>query len=113
MLMFDPATATEEQIIEQLKEADRLLAEYRKIVEPVAKALARHLNELIHEGAPYYDGELGCWEEGIDSICCHVRDEAGRDNDEGKSSRRYEWERQWWDKLRAAGVGNIHLSSHG
>jgi hypothetical protein len=101
----------EKEMLEQLKNADVLLEEYIRTVRVVAEELARRKSLAIWGDATTYAGRLGCYEEGIDTICLHntCRDKT---NDSDKHHKAIEFDLMWYDKVRAAGIKNIMIQGY-
>jgi len=106
---------SEVEILSALKEADQLLERYVAIVTPVAEELARQKSLAVYGREGCYSGDLGCWEEGKDTICLHIKDEArGKSSagDEPFHGKAIDFNREWGDKATAAGIHHVQISGH-
>ena len=105
---------TDEELFAKLKEADRLLGEYRKIAEPLALELAKRKSLFVFGKEGAYRGHLGCHEYGIDALCLHIEHEfmgASHDEYQAKAEdRAYDFELEWSRKAMAAGIENVHVT---
>jgi len=101
---------TEDEILAALKKADDLLAEYKKVVEPAAAALAELKSQ--HMGDCTYTGDLGCYESGIDAICLHAEQGSPIRPIEGYMRIRA-FEAPWREKMEEAGIYRIYLGGMG
>jgi hypothetical protein len=98
-----------EDILVAFKEADELLRRYKEVISPAIAELARLKGEVNNLS---YSGDLGCWEEGIDTVCLHIKGEERPSFDSPGTRATYEWEHLWRDRLTAEGITNIHLQGH-
>lgn len=69
----------DKDLVSGMKRCKKLLDEYAKAVRPLAEEMAKRKSIHVFGKPGGYDGDLGCWEEGIDTICLHLTDEVGRD----------------------------------
>lgn len=105
---------TDEEVLAQLKEADRLLAEYKKIAEPLAKELAKRKSIFVFGKEDGYRGHLGCQESGINTLCLHIQPdfmgEHYSDYRDKAEERPYDFEMEWARKTRDAGIEHLYIS---
>jgi len=87
---------TDEEIISRFREADALLAKYREILEPVLSELAEKKSMVVFGKPGMYRGEFGCWEQGCDTICLHLKDSG---HEPPNSHLAYEFEHEWNQKI--------------
>lgn len=69
----------DKELVAGMKRCKKLLDEYRRVATPLAKEMAKRKSMFVFGKPDGYRGELGCWEEGVDTICLHLTDEVGRD----------------------------------
>jgi hypothetical protein len=101
----------EKEMLEQLKKADALLEEYIQTVRPVAAELARRKSLAVWGNEITYSGRLGCYEEGLNTICLHnICDATTRDRD--NHHKAIEFDIMWDGKARAAGIKNISIQGY-
>lgn len=106
---------TEQELLGALIKADVLLAEYERVVKPVAEELARLKSLAIYGKEGCYSGDLGCWEEGINTVCLHIEDHArGQTLEEDRPfhDKAIDFGFEWSRKAQDAGVRRIHISGH-
>ena len=72
-------TMDDKEIVAAYKQCKQLLDEYKKIAQPLAEELAKRKSMYVFGKPGGYQGDLGCWEAGMDTICLHLTDETGRD----------------------------------
>jgi hypothetical protein len=100
---------TDKEIIDGLKEADACLQQYVKIVRLIAVELAIQKSEVVWGNTTSYDGDLGCYESGIDTICLHsAQDPISHDKD--KMHKAFEFDTSWYDRIRKAGIKHISIT---
>lgn len=106
---------TDEELLAGLKRANDLLAQYKEAAQPYADELARRksLAAFGHEGA--YEGKLGCFDTGSDVLCSH-RAEAYRnlpwEEDRPREEKGREFDDEWGQRARNAGLNHIHISGY-
>lgn len=109
---------SDKEVMDRLKECDELLAVYQEKIRPVANELARRKSEYVfkRKGRCGYRGELGCWEEGIDTVCLHIKDRENRKTlsalEDRVGNRPYVFQVKWLRKLAKAGIKNVHVGGH-
>ena len=103
---------TDAEVLEKLKIADNLLTEYQKIVDELLPYLSAQKSNFVFSKPDGYEGHLGCYESGIDTLCIHITDDAREWRDQNEDFSCYEWEREWAEKMIAAGINKIHISGH-
>ncbi len=64
----------DEEIVEALQKGDRLMAEYKAALQPVLDELANRKSMHVFGEPGHYRGEFGCFEEGAESLCLHIKD---------------------------------------
>lgn len=107
---------TDDEIFAKLKEGQDLLSKYKEVVAPVAEELAKRKSLFVFGKEGAYTGDLGCFEEGLNSICLHITPEFhGRNYKEYQAvagERPYDFDYEWSKKAVEAGVVGIHISGY-
>lgn len=107
---------TDAEILNELKKADLLLSEYKKIAQPIAEELARRKSLFVFGKEGGYRGHLGCQEIGLNSLCLHIEDEfRGKTYEEYQTKaedRAYDFELEWSRKVHDAGIETVHVTGH-
>lgn len=107
---------TDEQVLEGLKKADHLLAQYRAQVEPIAAELAKKKSIFVFGNESSYSGDLGCFESGINSVCLHIvagaRGPDYKDYQRRAEDRAYDFENTWNIRLMEAGIKHVSVIGH-
>lgn len=109
---------TDDEILAALKRADELLDEYKRVAGPAVKELARQLSLAVGKREGHYDGQFGCYDEGIDTLCLHLDKEAQAhfnksDDREEYYRKRNEFLGRWRTVGRADGLRHVSLDVHG
>ena len=109
---------TDAEILAGLKKADRLLAKYVKLAEPLAKELARKKSLFVFKKPGGYKGHLGCFEAGADTLCLHIENAEeflGKTYSQYKKraeNRAYSFEHKWVRRVINHGIKNLGISGH-
>jgi hypothetical protein len=106
---------TDEEIIETLKKADALLEEYKKIIQPAADELAKRKSIAIYGKEDCYNGDLGCWEVGCNTVCLHIKDQNRGETweeDRPLHDKAIDFDIMWSRKADEAGIKHVHISGH-
>lgn len=106
---------TEQEILEGLKKADALLAEYKQTIQPIAEELARQKSIVVYGKEDCYNGALGCYESGCDAVCLHIKDEVrGKtwEDDRLHHDKAIDFGMMWDRKAAEAGVKHIYITGH-
>jgi len=99
---------SDQEIIETIKRADALLAEYMKILRPAADELARRKSLDVYGEEGRYRGDLGCHEEGIQKICLHSKGVLPVTG-EADHKKAISFDALWGKKLRDKGVEEVYV----
>jgi len=106
----------ERRILELLRSADGLLGMYKVIAQQAANELARLKSYYVFGKLGGYKGELGCYEEGSDTICLHIQDSfRGKtyiELEKRTGNRNFKFARAWAQKADRAGIRHIHIGGH-
>jgi hypothetical protein len=105
---------TDEEIVAKLQEGDRLMEQYKATLQPVLDELAERKSVFVFGERGRYRGEFGCFDEGSDSLCLHIKDHeavyALPFEEQGTLSKRaYAFADQWRER---SGVKHIWLTGH-
>ena len=109
---------SDKEILGVLKYCDGLLENYKKTIQPVARELARRKSEYVFrkKGPVAYDGDLGCWETGVDLICLHIKPWAVGKNltyfEKKVGNRPQRFEKLWRARTAKAGIRNVWIGGH-
>lgn len=105
---------TDEEIIETLKRADALLAQYEAIVQPAVDELARRKSIAVYAKDGQYTGDLGCHEEGINTLCLHRKriEDTTYEEDKPREDAAFEFDSLWGTKARAAGITHLYVTGY-
>lgn len=100
----------EAEIIDRFKRAHAKLLEYREIIQPAADALAELKSIAVYGKPGCYDGDLGCFDGGIDVVCLHIKEDIPRPElftrDENSPSRKaHRFTEEWYEKIGRLQVG--------
>lgn len=98
----------DEEIRNTLIKADSILDEYQKILTPVLRELAKRKEEYT---GYKYNGEFGCYECGIDTLCIHIKGNYNITNIINSDNfNPYQWEEETRELF--SGLQNIFLRGH-
>jgi len=101
---------TRDEMREKLKHADSLLQEYRDAVKPIAEQLAEEKSQHVFGQPGGYSGDLGCWEDGINAICLHIKE--GNWLKETGLPSASDWEEKVRRDLGFDKLENVYLIGH-
>ena|SRR3990167_9237043 len=76
----------DQELKKELKELDSLLDIYLRRIKPIAIELAERKSKYTRRS---YDGNIGCWETGIETLCMHIRNDSKYPAQDDDSS--YKW----------------------
>ncbi len=96
----------DKEIVEKLKLADAALGQYRSLIEPVAKELAKRKSRFVYRKDTAYIGQLGCYEAGVDTICLHISDQYSK-HGEKNLKKALDFQDKWSKKAK---LKNIKIS---
>jgi hypothetical protein len=116
---------TDEELIEELQNAESFMVQYKAVAERVAFELAKRKSMAVFGVEGGYTGDLGCWEAGADTICLHITDSMSgkhftrpegdkiyyQSNSE-LSDKSHDFEKVWYEKMQEAGIVSIWLTGH-
>ena len=107
---------TEIEIISAFKQAHAKLLEYRAIINPAADALADLQSIAVFGEAGHYAGYLGGYDNGIDSVFLHVRDDAPKKKDPPDTwsaplQKAHRFRDEW--RLKIGDECCVHLDGYG
>ena len=104
---------TDQEILRRIEYASKLLQLYAEVIQPAADELARRKSLYVFGEENRYFGHLGCWDEGINTVCLHITDETYEKVDalrDKVSEKAYEFEQEWRNILYERKVKKISLS---
>lgn len=107
---------TETEILDRFRLAHLKLLEYRTIIQPVADALAELQSFAVFGRSGCYDGYLGGYDNGIDSVFLHVRDDAPKKKDPQDTwnaplQKAHRFRDEW--RLKIGEDCSVHLDGYG
>lgn len=105
---------TDEEIVQALKTADGLLEQYKATLRPVLDALANRKSVYVFGEPDHYRGEFGCFEEGADSLCIHIKDieeiyGLGTEEQGTRQKAAYRFEDEWREKTS---LKHVYIRGH-
>jgi hypothetical protein len=104
---------TDEELLASLKKADDLLGQYKEAIKPAAAELARRKSEAVYGKEGGYEGRLGCFEMGDNTLCLHLSDAFRQETfseDKKFHDAALNFDHLWFHKAMDAGIKNIHIS---
>lgn len=94
----------DEEIREKLAWCDHLIEEYKREAYLIADELARRKSSMVFGCDDAYEGRLGCFEQGIETICLHISDKYISYESDELHDKSVEADRSLSDRFRAKHV---------